>query len=242
MRQRVPVRVLQRTRLLGWILLLTPMWRGENVPANVYDSLLSLQRSLTPASAARLGSAAPLTHLNPDNNYISPKNKHRITLSHPLVDISVFFFRPNLPYPDKIPQSMRWVWEGFVGASPQFVPLCSQPSSDKSLSTPQRAAAFHPKWAGCQGWVMQILMERIPGSLRTLYWWGYYLTLGNTAIGSRCKEEIWGEGFWGTSFPHLTYVKKKSKKKRPNSPLTKLKSRVNPLQTTALLWINAGVN
>lgn len=30
---------------------------------------------------------------------------------------------------------------------------------------------------------------------------GFYMTLGNTAAGSGCKEDIWGEGFWGT-FPH----------------------------------------
>lgn len=198
-RQRVPVRVLQGTRLLGWILLLTATWRGGNVPADVSNPQLPPQRSLTPARAPGLGSAAPRTHLNPDNNYISPKNTHRVTLSHPLVAISVVFFCPNLPYPDKIPPSMRWVWEGFVGVSPHFVPLCPQPRSDKSLSTPQ---TFHPKRAGCQGWVMQILMERIRGPQGCSTDAGYYLTLGNTAIGSRCKEEVWGEGFWGTSFPH----------------------------------------
>lgn len=31
---------------------------------------------------------------------------------------------------------------------------------------------------------------------------GCYMTFGNTAAGSGCKEDIWGEEFWGTSFPH----------------------------------------
>lgn len=30
---------------------------------------------------------------------------------------------------------------------------------------------------------------------------GCYTTLGNTAAGSGCKKDIWGERFWG-SFPH----------------------------------------
>lgn len=30
---------------------------------------------------------------------------------------------------------------------------------------------------------------------------GCYMTFGNTAAGFGCKEDIWGEGFWGISFP-----------------------------------------
>lgn len=36
---------------------------------------------------------------------------------------------------------------------------------------------------------------------------GCYMTLGNTATVSGCKEDIWEEGFWGTS--HQTSTVKK---------------------------------
>lgn len=132
-------------RLLGWILLLTPMQIRGNLPADVPDLLLSVlqlgcRRTPTPARVAGLGSVAPLTQLNPESNYILPKNKHRVTPSRPSVVISVFFFSlsmgPNLPYPDKVPQSMRCGLGGICGCDPPVCsallcaggsPLCSQP-------------------------------------------------------------------------------------------------------------------
>lgn len=87
---------------------------------------LQCRRTLTPARVARLGSVAPLTQLNPESNYVLPKNKHRVTPFHPSAVVPVFFFclsmGPNLPCPNRIPQSMRWFLGGICGCE---LPVCS---------------------------------------------------------------------------------------------------------------------
>lgn len=88
--------------------------------------LLGCRRTPTPARVAKPGSVAPLTQLNPGNNYVFPKNK---TQSLPPVPQLLFqWFSFASPWGQAFPTLIKshraggGVGEGFVGARPWGIP------------------------------------------------------------------------------------------------------------------------
>lgn len=53
--QHLPAWVLQRMRLLGWTLLLTPMEVRGNLPADASDLLLAVQKNPDPCKGCKVG-------------------------------------------------------------------------------------------------------------------------------------------------------------------------------------------